>query len=588
MEVYTPTTFPVECLVSGRNLGNAAYTLKDWDRAIAGYSAAIDAVEQSRSWANTDKRRQEILSAAIDVYAKMVQVCINTDRSDRALEYVERSKARNLVELLAARDIYPKGNVPQAIIEELDRLRREIVAEQRRIEMRSGVGQIANLETLPALSKSQDSRTYLNQLQQELDELIRQDIQPYDDTFSLTQRVEPVTFQQVRDLLPNSQTALIEWYIAEDTFLAFIVAPHSQTPVVWRSSTQDYQALMTWISIYLTTYYDNKEQWQLALTEKLQQLATILNLDYLLSIIPSDCSQLILIPHRFLHLFPLHALPVGNGNSPVASETQSSHTPCLIDRFLGGVRYAPSCQLLQLTQNWKRTNFSHLFGVQNPTLDLAYSDIEMAIIRQTFHPHAEILVKAEARKEAIADRCLQAANCVHFACHGIFDLESPLRSALVLAGVDLNELDLERCLTLGEIFGLNLSQCRLVTLSACETGLTDPTSLSDEYIGLPSGFLYAGSPSVVSSLWTISDISTAFLITKFYNDLQQGVSVAVALNQAQRWLRDATGDELQQWMESQQLPLNPTLNMSLQRRFRQNRYPFQSPFYWAAFCAIGQ
>ncbi len=80
-------------------------------------------------------------------------------------------------------------------------------------------------------------------------------------------------------------------------------------------------------------------------------------------------------------------------------------------------------------------------------------------------------MKAEARKEAIANQRLQAAHCVHFACHGIFDLESPLRSALVLAGVDLNELELERCLTLGEIFGLNLSQCRLVTLSACETGL---------------------------------------------------------------------------------------------------------------------
>jgi CHAT domain-containing protein len=588
LEVYQPGDFPVECLTAGRNLGNLAFGANRWQEAIAGYSAAIDAVEQSRSWANTDKRRQEILSAAIDVYAKMVQACINTDRIDRALEYVERSKARNLVELLAARDIYPKGNVPQTVIEELDRLRREIVGEQRRIEMRSGVGQITNLETLPALSASPDSRTYLNQLQQELDELIQQNIQPYDETFSLTQRVEPVTFEQVRDLLPNSQTALIEWYIAEDTLLAFIVTPHSQTPFVWQSSTQDYQVLMTWISTYLTTYYDNKEQWQLALTEQLQQLATILNLDYLLFLIPSDCSQLILIPHRFLHLFPLHALPAGNGNSLFATETQSSHTSCLLDRFLGGVRYAPSCQLLQLTQNWKRTNFSHLFGVQNPTLDLAYSDIEMAIIQEAFHPHAEILVKAEARKEAIVDRCLQAAHCVHFACHGIFDLESPLRSALVLAGVDLNEVELERCLTLGEIFGLNLSQCRLVTLSACETGLTDPTSLSDEYIGLPSGFLYAGSPSVVSSLWTISDISTAFLITKFYNDLQQGVSVAVALNQAQRWLRDATGDELQQWMEEQQLPLNSTLKMSLQRRFRQNRYPFQSPFYWAAFCAVGQ
>ena len=112
--------------------------------------------------------------------------------------------------------------------------------------------------------------------------------------------------------------------------------------------------------------------------------------------------------------------------------------------------------------------------------------------------------------------------------------------------------------------------------------------ISDEYTGLPSGFLYAGSTSVVSFLCEVSDISTTFLITKFYDNLQQGLSVAVALNQAQRWLRDATGDELQQWMEEQKLPLNPTLKMSLQRRFRQNRYPFQSSFYWAAFCAVGQ
>ncbi|MEG3973146.1 CHAT domain-containing protein, partial [Microcoleus sp. herbarium8] len=141
---------------------------------------------------------------------------------------------------------------------------------------------------------------------------------------------------------------------------------------------------------------------------------------------------------------------------------------------------------------------------------------------------------------------------------------------------------------IAEILSLDLQQTRLVPLSACETGLSELDSISDEYTGLPSGFLYAGSTSVVSFLCEVSDISTTFLITKFYDNLQQGLSVAVALNQAQRWLRDATGDELQQWMEEQKLPLNPTLKMSLQRRFRQNRYPFQSSFYWAAFCAVGQ
>jgi hypothetical protein len=60
---------------------------------------------------------------------------------------------------------------------------------------------------------------------------------------------------------------------------------------------------MAWISSYLTTYYDNKPQWQSTLNEQLQQLATILHLDYFLSVIPSDCSQLILIPTDFCTCF---------------------------------------------------------------------------------------------------------------------------------------------------------------------------------------------------------------------------------------------------------------------------------------------
>nr|MDJ0632476.1 CHAT domain-containing protein [Xenococcaceae cyanobacterium MO_188.B29] len=82
----------------------------------------------------------------------------------------------------------------------------------------------------------------------------------------------------------------------------------------------------------------------------------------------------------------------------------------------------------------------------------------------------------------------------------------------------------------------DLRQSRLTVLSACETGLTDFRSLTDEYIGLPSGFLYAGSPNVVSSLWAVNDLSTAFLMIKLYQNLQDKDfhdSVPIALNQAQ-------------------------------------------------------
>ncbi|WP_424101057.1 CHAT domain-containing protein [Moorena producens] len=93
---------------------------------------------------------------------------------------------------------------------------------------------------------------------------------------------------------------------------------------------------------------------------------------------------------------------------------------------------------------------------------------------------------------------------VHFSCHGKFEPKSPLASALLLADADL---------TLYKIFKLDLNQCRIVGFSACETRITissneeEESSLPsalDEYIGLPSSFLYAGSPSVVSTLWKVA------------------------------------------------------------------------------------
>lgn len=222
----------------------------------------------------------------------------------------------------------------------------------------------------------------------------------------------------------------------------------------------------------------------------------------------AGCDSLILIPHRYLHLLPLHALPL------------ATH-PSLLDRFPGGIRYAPCCQLLHLTQQPTQANFTHLLAIQNPTDDLRYTDVEVAAISSYFDPQVQVLAKHEAHKTAVTTQTLQPGHALHFACHGYFNWQDPLKSALVLAGGKVSSiptdadpdrylplasgdfLDLEKCLTLGNLFSrdIDLTHCRLVTLSACETGQVDFRPTSDEYIGRPSGFLFAGSPSVVSSLW---------------------------------------------------------------------------------------
>ncbi|NJN14053.1 MAG: CHAT domain-containing protein, partial [Richelia sp. RM1_1_1] len=265
------------------------------------------------------------------------------------------------------------------------------------------------------------------------------------------------------------------------------------------------------------------------------------------------------------------------------------------------ISYAPSCQLLQQVQKRERPNFESVFAIKNPTNDLAYTKLEVDNILNLFSSH-QVLSDNQASKDALLQEMpkLKEANYLHFSCHGSFNVNSPQDSCLLLAESkdENNDLDLNKCLTLGNLFeqDFQLDNCHLVVLSACETGLVDFTNASDEYISLPSGFLYAGSTSVVSSLWTVNDLSTAFLMIKFLQNLQKAIingedfSVAVSLSQAQNWLRNSTKTQLEDWIGEHKLNFDSTLSLELRRRFHSipsDSRPFESPFYWAAFCGVG-
>ncbi|MEG4442056.1 CHAT domain-containing protein [Microcoleus sp. AT9_B5] len=581
LQAFNPQVLPVDCLRTGRNFGNFALSQQWWDIAIEGYTPAIAAVEETRFWSITESRKREVTEKAIQVYRNIVETYIHLHQYDKALEYVDRSKTRNLVELLATRDLTPKGDISPDTLESLQTLRQQLLIAERRLD---------------------PDPEQLSTLRQELDSYIQQYIQPIDPSFSLTQKVEPIEFATMQDTLPDDRTALVAWYVMTDRVLAFIVTRQASQPQIIELTKESLQALIELVNQYLNLYTQDKTAWKAELPTFLEQLATLLNFAAIIENIRDDCDRLILIPHVFLHLLPLHALLV--------EDTKGESY--LVDRFPRGLCYAPSIQLLQLSQTWSRPSFRHFFSVQNPTKDLSFADLEVDTIRRFFHPNDDVLEKQAASKTALTQERLAQTNVAHFSCHGYFNFETPNQSALLLAGSktattitpaeqtrfwesrDGGAIDLEQCLTLGDIFALDLRQCRLTTLSACETGLTDFNSLGDEYIGLPSGFLYAGSPSVVSSLWTVDDLSTAFLTIQFYKNLQdseQYPSVAIALNQAQIWLRNLTKKELQEWISENKISLDATLNMSLRRRLHNisdNEQPFKSPFHWAAFCAIGQ
>jgi CHAT domain-containing protein len=235
-------------------------------------------------------------------------------------------------------------------------------------------------------------------------------------------------------------------------------------------------------------------------------------LEPILGQLPGEVTTLYLLLDGKLALLPLHAAPLGDGAER------------LFDRF--AIAYAPSMTALAYSLNDSKPDALKLYAYANPGRDLTFAEAEARAIARQFPGtvvHDPQATKLEILKQA------QQNQIVHFACHAKFDAHM----------VDYLELRGDK-LTLADIRNnLNLGDCRLVTLSACQTSVIDASSW-DEFIGLPAAFLVAGASCVIGSLWEVSDISTAMLMQRFYRQFKQDPSnIARALHAAQKWVSEA-------------------------------------------------
>ena len=175
---------------------------------------------------------------------------------------------------------------------------------------------------------------------------------------------------------------------------------------------------------------------------------------------------------------------------------------------------------------------------------LRYAGLEVRAIEQLFAAGSRRILPEEAATGTAVAQGLPGTTHLHLACHGGFNPDEPLDSALYLSGGDR--------LTLRDLLDgdLDLSSQRLAVLSACQTGITEFERVPDEVIGLPAGFLQAGVPGVVATLWPVNDQSTAVLVAEFYRLLlAERQDAATALAGARGFIRDATARDIAEWSE---------------------------------------
>jgi CHAT domain-containing protein len=161
----------------------------------------------------------------------------------------------------------------------------------------------------------------------------------------------------------------------------------------------------------------------------------------------------------------------------------------------------------------------------------------------------------DANKARVVNSGLKNYRIVHLATHGLLDSEHPDLSGLVFSLLDREGHEEDGFVRLHDIYNLELN-ADLVVLSACQTALGKQVD-GEGLVGLARGFMYAGAPRVMASLWNVDDEATSDLMGKFYeNLLKRHQTPAQALRTAQQWMR------------------------------RQPRW--RAAYYWAGFVLLGE
>ncbi|GAP97761.1 tetratricopeptide repeat protein [Leptolyngbya sp. NIES-2104] len=393
------------------------------------------------------------------------------------------------------------------------------------------------------------------------------------------EQVVSPSYAEMRQLL-NPQTAIVYWHFSDDSLATFILTPTSEDPILLENALpyDRCQKLQSWIKSWNTQYndYRNKKAnqsdhpWRRSLKTQLAKLKEILQISAIESHL-SNIQNLILLPHRDLHRFPLHAL---------FSETLA-------------VSYLPSLQIGLTLQKKPRSTHLNLLSVEDPKTDRAqmpYAQLESALACYLF-PHHTRLDETKATAENVIHALSDQHTHFHFTGHAGYNTP-PEHSALILTD--------DEPLTAKTIRHLNLTAYELITLSACETALTGNQSIDTEFVGLVSAFLQAGATAVLSTLWNVNEISNTWLILKFY-ELYPEIPAAQALKTAQTWLRSLTYQALLEWLDRwlTQLSPNHDYHQDIQdeitliqenlnaRKIELQDTPYSDPYHWAAFTLTG-
>ena len=533
--------------------GKAFESQRDIDSAYVSYARSIGIIEQIRGQLTIEEFRSNYFADKTIVYDRLLNLVLKNGRRlnllndqspvELAFELNERSRSRTFLDLLGNREISSKSSNDDIMLVEEQQLRLKIQQLGRQVQKNELNGKSLG-EVKDQLSQSQTKY-------QEIVTKIKLASPLYQSLIS----VEPPSLDQIQKTIGEG-IALVAYWVGEDNSIAWVI---SNDRIDYKYLDIKRKALEKEISALRNAMRFKMDD---VVEERLIKLHDVL-IEPLGNWL-AGFDNIGIIPHGPLHFLPFQALMIEDEGYLIEKKN---------------LFYSPSAAVFYYTSQDKPTQEQNVLGIalgnhnigsHNP---LPGTEYEVGQISQFYDQYTPRL--AQESTETYFKENAAKFGQIHIATHGVLSHEQPLYSYLLMSP---DKQDDGR-LTVDEIMDMNLTS-NLVTLSACETALGD-LNRGDELVGLSRAFLYAGTPAVVVSLWTVDDLSTSLLMTKFHQFINEGEPAYVAISRAQRELlkesfklSDSRGKELQ-WQSQIKK------EVAVENRFN------KSPYYWAPFILIG-
>ena len=537
-------------------------------KATAHVTDGLNLVESMRASFGGHQSRMDVAASHRSYYELAIDIAMQSQDAAKAFEISERARARGLVDLLNEARLDPRQGADPALLQREREVRELLDAKHERL--------MRLLAANHSAAREAADRREIDHLMDRY-EAVETEIRVKSPQYAALTQPRPLTLAEIQALLPDSGTSLIEFWLGEKRSYVWMVSKTDCRGFALPSRVA-IESLARRAYTALNARNQNREE---TLAQQDQRLKSArAEFDRAAASLSSElfgplggllkAHRLWIVADGALAYVPFAALPVPGlphallltGHEIVGLPSASVLAAV---REQAAQRHAPDRMVAVFADPVFRANDERVTGhaaaaaagpVNRAAADSGLGDLprlyfsrqEAEAIRSFAPPDQTWTAldfdasRAEAKKPDLG-----RYRVVHFATHGLLDSRHPELSGIVLSMVDRAGNPQDGFLRLDEIYNLKLN-ADLVVLSACQTALGEEVR-SEGLIGLTRGFMYAGSPQVLASLWSVRDRAVAELMRRFYESLlRHHLTPAAALRSAQlSMLQDARWSDPYYW-----------------------------------------